>query len=1088
MFYSYPSNRMENLVFAFNEISKASSSGPFSAENILVQHPGMQHWLSMAIANLPERQVCMNINYPLPVRYFWDLIRHVIGSEQVPERSAYSREILAWRIFNLLGCSEVTEQPLMAEPTLYWQQQPSYLQHSRRFQLAEQLADLYEQYLMFRPDWIDAWEASELAGSEALQQQEGWQAELWRLLTQQDDKHPLRLIRMAMDKLSCPAEPLPDTFYLFGINTMAPVWLNFLQQLSEQCDVDVHLFYLNPSAEYWDDIKSEKQAMRLEAKKIQQRASSFSDENDLELHTETGNPLLASLGQQGQAFVRLLSETAHFDTPVFSANEQQSALALLQHDVLTLNDARSEHSERTLDDSISIAKAHSAFREVQALHDWLLHQFNNDASLTPKDVVVMCPNIENYAPFIHAVFSQSFADIEATSPPLPCSVADRNLKDADPTVAAFLELLNLPDARFEVNQILSWLRVPAIGHKFELADSDLVLIEQWLASAHIHWGLNARHKTQWVNGPVTEHFTWRQGLKRLLLGFAYSDEESLLGDQLLLPDVEGANALLLGKLINILEQLEDARSTLNKARTPSGWQKYLTENIKLALISGESEFERSNQHILNAINDFTEFANRGGMADEPIPLAVIRTVLENAFASPEQTGSQFMTGQITVCSLVPMRSIPFKVVALLGLNDGEFPRTRPPLGFDLMAHDTPRLGDRSRRGDDRYLFLEAILSARQALYLSYQGFDVRNNEQRPPSLVLEELFDYLKGSFNFSAQRDVKTIPLQPFSLKNYAPEQPSFNRQWLKLLNAEAAQAEQTSLPALSDVKTDWQLHEWVQFFTHPAKYFAQQRLGLFLQQSDAVELDDAEPFALSHLDRYRLQENEINLALNQKCSPDLALKMKAGSELPVFSFVDEQLDDWQQQAQAFSKQVAAHGGNRLEIRSQTLEFNRFKLSTSLPECDNGLLFWRMANPKGSDLATLWLHHLFANVSQPTTTIGLYRGKDNSIDQLTAQPVKEAGKKLEQFYQTLIAGLNQPLIVHSQIALSLLNEKETLKDWSLLWLGDSYNFKQGLLDDPYNRHFFAVEQDYEAIFAQVRALYSELPEAITLSAISEDA
>jgi exodeoxyribonuclease V gamma subunit len=1077
---------MENLVFALNEISKASSSGPFCAENILVQHPGMQHWLSMAIANLPDRQICMNINYPLPVRYFWDLIRNIIGSEKVPERSTYSREILAWRIFSLLGRHEVSDNPVMTEPTLYWQQQPGNLQHSRRFQLAEQLADLYEQYLMFRPDWIDAWEAGELIGTENLQQQECWQAELWRLLVNQDNNHPLRLIRMALQNLHCPAEPLPETFYLFGINTMAPIWLNFLQQLSEVCHVDIHLFYLNPSAEYWDDIRSEKQVIRLEAKKIQQRATSLTSEEEPQLHTETGNPLLASLGQQGQAFVRLLSETAHFDTPVFSAAGQQSALTLLQQDILTLRDARSENSQRTMDASISIAKAHSAFREVQALHDWLLHQFNNDTSLTPKDVVVMCPNIENYAPFIHAVFSQSFADIEASSPPLPCSVADRNLKDADPTVAAFLELLNLPDARFEVNQILGWLRVPAIANKFDLADNDLSLIEQWLECANIHWGLNADHKTQWVDGAVTEHFTWHQGLKRLLLGFAYSDEETLLGDQLLLPDVEGANAVLLGKLINILEQLEDARSTLNRPRTPAGWQKYLIENIKLALMSNDREFERSNQHILKAINDFTEFANRGGMEDELLPLGVIRSVLENAFASPEQTGSQFMTGQITVCSLVPMRSIPFKVVALLGLNDGEFPRTRPPLGFDLMAHDKPRLGDRSRRGDDRYLFLEAILSARQALYLSYQGYDVRNNEQRPPSLVLEELFDYLKGSFNFSPEHDIKTIALQPFSLKNYSQAQPSFNSQWLKLINQCVPEQPQTALPPLADLKTEWHLNEWIQFFTNPAQYFAQRRLGLYLHRNDAVELDDAEPFALNHLDRYKIQDNEINLSLNQQSSQNLPVKMKAGSELPVFNFIDEQLEHWQQQAREFSDQVKGLGGLLIEINHTTLELPGFELSASLPETGNGLLFWRMANMKGKDLATLWLNHLFANVRKPTKTIGLFRGKDETIEQFIAEPVPDAANKLEHFHQTLLSGLNEPIIIHSQIAVNLLKEKDSAKDWQALWLGDDY--KSGLIDDVYNRHFFATEQNYETIFEQVRNLYSGLLDSVTLSTISEEA
>jgi len=620
MLYTYPSNKLENLVVALDHLMQASTSSVLSPDIILVQHPGMQHWLSMELAKLPNRQICMNAKYPLPVRYFWDLIRLILGQDVVPDRSVYSREILAWRIYSTLKSDTITSDPIMSEPTLYWQNQPDYLQDNRRFQLSEQLADLFEQYLMFRPEWIESWEQ----GIKPSDTTELWQAKIWQQLVAEDSQHPLRLMRDAAKNITTPAHPLPETFFVFGVNTLAPIWLDFLTQVSEQANVDIHLLYLNPSAEHWDDLRSEKQIIKAQVKQqAQKRATWIGDtsEPSNEGLLEIGNPLLSSLGHQGQTFVRLLSDKAHYDTHVFSGIDNPSLLGQLQNDILLLNDARTGQPHKRHDESIAVTSAHSAFREVQGLHDWLLHQFNNNSSLTPKDVLVMCPNVEDYAPFVQAIFARSFAEIKDTIPPLPCSIADRNLKDADPTVATFLELLTLPDARFEVNKILSWLRVPAIAHKFSLSASDLQSISQWLENANIHWGLNSAHKQNWVDADTTNHFTWKQGLDRLLLGFAYSDETTFTHHQVLLPDVEGASAILLGKLSFIIEQLQNARSELTKPRTPTLWQSYLVDQLKVALLSSDQEFERSNQSLLTAINDLTEYANRAGLIMSFVRLA-----------------------------------------------------------------------------------------------------------------------------------------------------------------------------------------------------------------------------------------------------------------------------------------------------------------------------------------------------------------------------------------------------------------------------------------------------------------------------------
>lgn len=496
-----------------------------------------------------------------------------------------------------------------------------------------------------------------------------------------------------------------------------------------------------------------------------------------------GNPLLANFGQQGREFLALLQDYSTVNVDLFvkasdsyDENSQDNSkeksteriLHRIQNDILELNDA-TKAPAKLIDNSITVVSCHSALREVQALHDYLLHQFNDSAKnnkniedrLTPKDVLVMCPQIEQYAPYVSAVFTRGWQDLNDEVPPLPCSIADRSAKDSDPLIAAFSELLTLPDSRFQVSQLLSFIRLPAVANKFSINDEDCEKITLWLDQATVHWGLDKTHKAKLLGENVSNSFTWQQGLSRLMRGFAFSDSDCIYQEQLLLAAVEGDDAILLGQLMLFIEQLQSFTQQINTPRTATAWQRFLLNQLELLYATNNyfsstqkskdpvhliklqmnNQIENSMAIIEQAISALVEYCLHAHF-DEKIDLAIVVDFLNSHFSQGDAS-RQFMVGQVTFCSMLPMRSIPFKVIAVLGLNDGEFPRQRQPLGFDLMAKNPVMLGDRSRRGDDRYLFLEAIISARHALYLSYQGRNIKNNNEKQPSLVLKELMDYL---------------------------------------------------------------------------------------------------------------------------------------------------------------------------------------------------------------------------------------------------------------------------------------------------------------------------------------------------------
>ncbi len=1077
MIHTFPGNQLEHLVSPLARLLAVPVANPLQPDVIMVQHPGMAHWLNMALASEGDRRIAMNLSYPLPVRYFWTLIRSILGPDRMPEVSPYQREILVWRLHALLASRAVTDDPAFAEPTHYWQQQSPRQQPLRRFQLAGELADLYEQYLMYRPDWIREWDAG---------QGEHWQACLWRQLVAEQPDHPLRLMDEARKHLATPAEPLPERLFIFGINSLAPLWLDFISELSRNAGVDFHILYLNPSDEYWGDAVSDKQAAR-------QRARWLDDHDDeTGLVLDIGNPLLTGLGHQGQQFVRLLSEVADLEMPLFTEPAEDHLLARLQSDVLHLRDGREAPSEHR-DRSIDVVSAHSALREVQALHDWLLHRFNEDPGLAPRDVVVMCPNVEQYAPFVEAVFAGRGEALSEQVPPLPSSIADRNPGDADPAVAAFTELLSLPDARFEVSSVIGWLQVHAIQQQFGFDTDQVLRLSHWLNAAAIHWGLDAEHKQQWLGEGANARYSWDQGLERLLLGFAWGDEEVVLRDRLLLPQVEGGDAVLLGRLIAFLRMLKGLRRDMARSRTVSDWQTFLHERLRQAFFSTDHTHEWVHEQLREVIRELGQNASHAGFT-ERVPLTVIRHALEQNLQNPSRTGRQFMTGQITVCSMVPMRSIPFRIVAILGLNDGEFPRQRPPLGFDLMASDRPRPGDRSRRGDDRYLFLEAMLSARDHLYLSYQGRDLNTNAERQPSLVLTELMNYLECATGWH-RHAIRTLPLQPFSPANYRGPEPSFDPGWLRLAEAGEPHGQAQRLPAPGTEPDHLPLEQLVRALDNPARHHAQQRLGLYLEEAELPEVEDVEPFAANHLSRYLIQQALIQCQLDGVDNTPILERARLSGELPEHAPMAMELDQWRGQAEAFAEALAASGAAGIQSHPVEHLIEGVTLTTDLPLApDDRVILWRMANPRGRDLLRHWCHHLVANLEHPRPTVSIHRGRDGALRVLRFEGVAadEAGTELGRLVNAWRESLCEPSRIHGDLVRALADkgagadEAKRLKALRDAWLGDSYNGFPGVRDDAYIGWFFDRDTDLSSLLAAVEALYGRLLESLVITDATE--
>ena len=1136
---------MENLLLLLNKISQLSPLGVFTQEVIVVQNAGMQHWLNLAIAK--QRGISMNIGYALPAQFLWKLVRTLASDDKVPDQSPYSREVLCWRIHALLTSEKVINDIDFNQATRYWsgQFEPSEGVNIANgndnsaalkcYQLATQLADLYEQYLIFRPQWLDNWQQGifNIEGLEHAVAEHKWQGKLWQYLVAESPYNPVELLNNAIANIGNKKLLIPPRISFFGLNTMAPMWLDFIQAISEH--VEVHFYHLNPCYSYWGDIVSEKTALN----HLAQWSAGLDD-----IQHFVGNPLLANLGQQGREFISLLQNFSTIDIDVFEKaassqrnNEEQvtknssqikyvasngqrtiqgceqgnettneqgkellSVLHQVQNDILLLNDARQNDSfnkarsaqQDGLDDailqdnSIVIASCHSALREVQALHDYLLHLFNNDNRLTPKDILVMCPQIEAYAPYVNAVFSRGWQDLAGDIPPLPCSIADRSAKDSDPLVAAFIELLGLPDSRFSVSQLMAFLRLPAMSNKFAINTEDIGKITCWLDQVSVHWGLDIAHKKTLLGSHANATFTWQQGLSRLLRGFAFENNEAIFQSQLLVNAVEGNDALLLGQLMLFIEQLQFLSSNLQRSRTAIQWQQFLlTQLAELfsRIDNNQQSYENSLLIIEQAISGMVEHCHQAHF-NEAICLDIVVDYLNQHFSQGDSS-KQFMVGQVTFCSMLPMRSIPFKVIAVLGLNDGEFPRQRQPLGFDLMSLSSTKLGDRSRRGDDRYLFLEAIISARQFLYLSYQGRSIKNNTEKQPSLVLKELMEYLTQGYGWQFNNQAKSkqklhqVAMQAFSYKNYQGQWASFDPKWLALAKAcqttEQFTEEPLQEPNITSLQTEENsmqgahisIQQLIRFFQHPSRMYAQQQLNLYFDDQQII-LDDVEPFSVNALHSYFLREALLNASFEQtpehseteqsdkqnllanKVTEQVILEAKLSGKFPDLPTSAQLFKDYVEDSQQFHDDIFIAGCDNpqqiaCQINLDVMGVN-VELTSQLAVKGTKLVHYRSSSAKAKDKFTLYLQQLVVQVwqqqfnahqnsdmsnegqtilSSVSESNGLYfNPKTQKVEQFIVTHISEAKEKLTYLLTLFFKGQQQPLLLNGDIAEQLYKQK----------------------------------------------------------------
>lgn len=741
-------NRIEALLDGLAERVMAPGRDPLAPSCVVVQGPGMERWIAQSLAR--RFGICANLAFLFPSELLERLFAALPSAVVPPANPRWSAPALLWSVAARLEADRAHPDyaPLARQldaPDGAW----------RRVQLAREIAALIDRYVTFRPDWVRDWSRGEGWPEDP---ETRWQARLVRDLAASLGPGHLadraqgfvEAVGSGADEArdAALARAFPDRVEVFGVSTLPPLTLAVVEAFAQ--GRDVHLSLMSPSRGWWADLWREVRDGELAAN---EGGGPFEP-------TAVSPParLLAGLGRLGAELQLVLEERPTLQESAVDrwvepaetvasdgACEPPSLLARLQAELLDLDEgADADPAARRVradDDSIRVHLCHGPRRELEVVDAALREAFERDPTLAPEDVIVMAPRIDEIAPDIEAVFGLPVDDPRF----VPHRIADRGVFQRSPVADAFRELLDLLGSRAARGELLDWLAREPVRQRVGLDEESVERIAEWAARAGVRFGLDAAHREALGVGAERAH-SWAEALDRLALAHAFGPSDALFAGLAPEPLDPFADPAALGALGDLLHHLSAARRQVERPRPVAEWARILRDWLERLFHHGDAN---AHEHlaIRRALVELAEAAEAAGF-DRPIPFeAMGERVAEELASTPAPQA--FLAGGVTFCELVPLRAIPFRIVVILGLADDAFPRGGPPPGFDRMAR-APRPGDRRPRDDDRYLFLEALLSARDQLILTVPARDLRDGSARPPSIVVSELLDALDEHYTLN--------------------------------------------------------------------------------------------------------------------------------------------------------------------------------------------------------------------------------------------------------------------------------------------------------------------------------------------------
>lgn len=1057
MLITHRASHGDALARGLADVLAVPSDDPFAAEIVAVPAKGVERWLAQRLSHILGADagdgVCANVAFPWPSTVVDEALQ-ATSPEQAEAVEQWTTQRSAWTLLDVIDAS------VPAEP---WCR--ALAQHlgtgaedkGRRLAVARRLAARFDEYGQSRPEMLQAWAAGrdERGDGTALDEDLRWQPELWRRLRDSlATPSPAELLEDACDRLRDQPRlsTLPERVSVFGTSRLSPARLRVLAAVAEHREVHLWLHHASPAL--WEAVSATPPAVRRRDDTARHRLI---------------NPLLASLSRDVLELQQLIARTApDSHTVLHNAGPLPDNLLgrLRQH--LAGDHVRTDPPALAAGDrGVQLHACHGRTRQVEVLREVIVGLLADDPTLEPRDVLVMCPDVETFAPIIAANFAIGAED-DAAHPAarLRVRLADRALRQTNALLAVLAQLLELGTARLTASQVLDLAGTPAVRHRFGFDDDELERLRDWTVGAGVRWGLDGEHRATWQLGDL-EQGSWRAGLDRLLLGAAMEGALDSWGSVVPLDDVDSSDIDLAGRFAELVDRLATAQALMSGRHTAQDWMAGLEEAVLgLAATTYDTAWQ-----LLQLRDELADTAEAAEGSTTLLGLADVRALLADSLAG-RPTRASFRTGTLTVCTLVPMRSVPHRVVCLLGLDDGVFPRQPSHDGDDVLARD-PWVGERDPRSEDRQLFLDAICAAEDHLIITYTGADERTGAPVPPAVPLGELLDALDRTATMPDGRRVRDVitthhPLQPFAPRNFqpgalAPERP-FSFDPLSYAGARAAAGPRAEPIAVIDgplpapATGDVDLADLRRLLTHPARGFLRQRLQVAETRGED-EPADALPIELDALEKWEVGDRILRERLDGLSPAECMDLERSRGDLPPGCLSDDLLRQIGHQVDHLlltSTIEREHPPESHDVDALLADGSRLVGTVGDVRGDVAFsLTYSRLGPRHRLLA--WIDLVALTVAHPTrpwrsVAVGRGRGKGALRKMVDPLPREEAVAALEELVALHRAGLRSPLPVPLKTAAAYADRRNSSdtptarKGADQEWVGGKFPGEQ---DDP---------------------------------------
>jgi len=1000
------SNSLKKLADKFyNDMPK--SVDIFYTDRIVTQTEGLKKWLSLYISKNSGKGIFANFEFNNPNSFFDEIFKNL---DSTYEDSYLQQGNMKWTIFNLLSGDVFKKDRDFNEIFNYCGDDRVKL-----LRFSEKIADLFDQYFIYREEMIGSWNEDKFWGkikNQKYREIERWQKKIFNKLKEEVTKSRgssadkfkdrIELKKVLFKQLKNPSSKVVKMLKdikkvsFFGLSIITTYHYELIERISEIIDCDFYL--LNPSGEFWYDLQSDKNILKQMKK------------GKMIISTKSENDFLANYGRSGQEFYSILfkNEQAlnNLDNDLFEEDFRDNLLGNLQKSIFNVSLLDKVKLDQH-DKSVQISSCYTPYREIEVFYDYILGLFDKNKDLKPSDIVVLLPDIENYASYIEAIFS-----IKSGDKFIPFSIADKSYKGGDNPFDVIIKIIELSRGVCEAEEIMSIVENRFVSAKYGFEDFDK--IREIIKEASIRWGINSDQ----INREGVEKFnkfnSWEFGLKRVIFGYAMQGEnlvDNIIGDDILPIDiVEGSEAIDGLRLYALVKDIQDFFEDIKNSRTLTEWKEFFIEffdkfiQLSFDEINYKQEFEKV--LIYYAGDKFK------------VNFTVIRDDILKLFGNKKEEGG-FYSGSITFCSMIPMRSIPHKVIAMIGMGENDFPGRKNKITFDLMQ-DKKFTGDRDTKLSNRYLFLEAVVSAKENLYLSYIGKNSKNSSTLNTSPAIDDLISYI-AEISGSIDKDIKKALITEYPLfgygKKYRNKEITTYIKDNDIFFDAKKEKKIFETKQLSSNKICNSTKSLIDFFKDSPKWYCNNILGVYYKDDDIL-LDGEECFDINKLVEWQINSR----LLGDESSKDVIKNMQQyEGKIPVGSMgeiiVENSEDSISILEEKFLELTSGKQKNNVDISYKNIE------GVLVIYEDSFVSFSVSSKPHKGKLEH-FINHLFLAVSEFKGN-SIFIDKQGTVTEFERLSKEDAESKIDELLEFLESNKSRVLPFDIDTAGKFMDKKE---------------------------------------------------------------